>query len=111
MAKGIRKVGNDGDNVYDTDWYKESVAKAERGNREHIAKYERSFNGIMAKAGADGDDDGDDDAGTEKQADHHASTVADLLVEAGSFPHRAAALQHLLHKPTGHALLQRMHKT
>jgi hypothetical protein len=111
MAMGIRKVGNDGDNVYDTDWYKESVAKAERGNREHIAKYERSFNGIMAKAGADGDDDGDDDAGTEKQADHHASTVADLLVEAGSFPHRAAALQHLLHKPTGQALLQRMHKT
>jgi hypothetical protein len=43
-------------------------------------------------------------------SDHHASKVADLLVEAGSFPHRAAALQHLLHKPSGQALLQRMHK-
>src|SRR3984893_8864751 len=56
------------------------------------------------------DDDNDDDADIEKQADHHASTVADLLVEAGSFPHRAAALQHLLHKPEGQALLRRMHK-
>jgi hypothetical protein len=52
----------------------------------------------------------DDDDDIEKQADHHASTVAGLLVEAGSFPHRAAALQHLLHKPSGQALLARMHK-
>jgi hypothetical protein len=66
----------------------------------------------------DDDDDGvndddsvvDDDDDIEKQADHHASTVADLLVEAGSFPHRAAALQHLLHKPSGQALLSRMSK-
>jgi hypothetical protein len=42
--------------------------------------------------------------------DHHASKVADLLVEAGSHPDRAAALQHLLHKPSGQALLARMHK-
>jgi hypothetical protein len=56
MAMGIRKVGDDGDNVYDSEWYKESVVKAERGNREHIAKYDRSFNGIMAKADADGAD-------------------------------------------------------
>jgi hypothetical protein len=67
----------------------------------------------MAKADADGDeidrdDGGDDDAG--KRVDHHASTVANLLVEAGSFPHRAAALQHLLYKPSGQALLARMHK-
>jgi hypothetical protein len=61
---------------------------------------------VIDEAGGD-NDDGD----IEKQADHHASTVADLLVEAGSFPHRAAALQHLLHKPTGQALLQRMNKT
>jgi hypothetical protein len=54
------------------------------------------------------DDGGDDD--TEKRVDHHASTVADLLVEAGSFPHRAAALRHLLHKPSGQALLSRMNK-
>jgi hypothetical protein len=44
------------------------------------------------------------------KADHHASTVADLLVEAGSFPHRAAALTHLLHKPSGRALLASLHK-
>src|SRR4029077_3646352 len=28
----------------------------------------------------------------------------------GSFPHRATALQHLLHKPSGQALLSRMSK-
>jgi hypothetical protein len=55
-------------------------------------------------------DDDDVDGDIEKLADHHASAVANLLVEAGSFPHRAAALQHLLHKPSGQALLQRMHK-
>jgi hypothetical protein len=111
MAMGIRKVGNDSGSVYDTEWYKESVVKAERGNREHIARFDRSFNGIVAKADAksrDLADGGDDNVG--KLADHHASIVADLLVEAGSFPHRAAALRHLLHKPSGQALLARMHK-
>jgi hypothetical protein len=106
MAMGIKKVGDDSGSVYDSDWYKESVVKAERGNREHLAKHDRSFYGHLAKADAksrDLADGGDDDVG--KQADHHASTVADLLVEAGSFPHRAAALQHLLHKPSGQALL------
>jgi hypothetical protein len=94
--------------VYSEPWYKEQAAIAKRQNREHVAKYERSFNGIMAKADADGDEiDRDDDGGA---SDHHASKVADLLVEAGSFPHRAAALQHLLHKPSGQALLARMHK-
>src|ERR1700730_15396684 len=113
MAMGIRKVGDD--SVYDTEWYKESVVKAERGNREHIAKYDRSFAGIMAKGDAksrdlaDGDND-DNDAGTEKRADHHASTVADLLVESGRFPHRTAALDHLLNSPHGNALLARLHK-
>jgi hypothetical protein len=103
MATGIRKVGDDSDNVYDSDWYKESVVKAERGNREHLRRHDRSFAGIMAKADADGDDAG-------KRIDHSSSTIADLLVEAGSFPHRAAALQHLLHKPSGQALLARMSK-
>jgi hypothetical protein len=51
------------------------------------------------------DDNDDDDIG---KADHHASTVADLLVESGSFPHRAAALHHLLRKPGGQALLARL---
>jgi hypothetical protein len=113
MAMGIKKVRDDSDNVYDTEWYKESVVKAERGNREHVARYDRSFNGIMAKADAKSRDlaDGADDNGIGKFANHQASTVADLLVEAGSFSHRAAALQHLLHKPSGQALLARMHKS
>jgi hypothetical protein len=106
MANGINKI----DDVYDSDWYKAAVAKAERGNREHIAKYDRSFNGVMAKALAAGGRARDDDTGTEKRVVHNASTVADLLVEAKSFPHRAAALQHLLHSPQGQALLTRMHK-
>ena len=50
MAAGINKI----DNVYATEWYKEHVLKAERGNREHLARFDRSFNGVMAKAGADG---------------------------------------------------------
>jgi hypothetical protein len=41
-----------------------------------------------------GDDGGGDDGGS--GSDHPVSTVADLLVEAGSFPHRSAALHHLL---------------
>jgi hypothetical protein len=49
----------------------------------------------------------DDDIG---KVDHHASTVADLLVEAGSHPDRASALSYLLHKPSGQALLARQHK-
>jgi hypothetical protein len=57
-----------------------------------------------------GDDDDDDDAELEKGADHPASTVAGLLVEAGSFPDRATALHYLLRKPGGQALLARMHK-
>jgi hypothetical protein len=93
------------DDPHDSDWYKEHVAKAERQNREHVARYDRSFNGVMAKAmAADAPDD------QVPVSDHHASKVADLLVEAGSFPHRAAALQHLLHKPSGQALLARMNK-
>jgi hypothetical protein len=42
--------------VYATEWYREQVVKAERGNREHIAKFDRSFNGVMAKAAANGDE-------------------------------------------------------
>jgi hypothetical protein len=107
MAMGINKVGS----VYSEPWYRESVMKSERQNREHIARYDRSFNGIMAKAAADGDEtDRKRNDGGGGTSDHHASKVADLLVEAGSFPHRTAALQHLLHKPSGQALLSRMSK-
>jgi hypothetical protein len=97
------------DGVADDGWLREQIAIAEQ-NREHLAKHDRSFYGHLAKLAAAGDRERDDDAGTEKRVDHHASTVADLLVEAKSFPDRASALQHLLHKPSGQALLSRMHK-
>jgi hypothetical protein len=64
----------------------------------------RSFNEIVGKA------DDRDDSGGGGASDHHASKVADLLVEAGSHPDRASALSHLLHSPQGQALLARMHK-
>jgi hypothetical protein len=67
---------------------------------------DRFINKELDDEGADDrerDDDGGDDD-TKKRVDHQASTVANLLVEAGS------ALQHLLHKPSGQALLRRMHK-
>jgi Arc/MetJ-type ribon-helix-helix transcriptional regulator len=54
------------------------------------------------------DDDDDDDV--EKQTDHHASVVANLLVESGRFGSRSEALHHLLHKPGGRALLASLHK-
>ena len=106
MAMGIRKTGG----VYETEWHREQAAIAERGNREHLRAFDRSFYGHMAKAAAAGDRERDDDAGTEKRVDHHASTVADLLVESGRFPHRTAALDHLLNSPHGNALLARLHK-
>jgi hypothetical protein len=68
----------------------------------------RSFNEIM-KAMADHDDASDDPI-RPPAATHHASTVADLLVESGRFPHRTAALDHLLNSPHGNALLARLHK-
>jgi hypothetical protein len=61
----------------------------------------------MAKAD---DDDAGSDAGSGGATDHHASVVADLLVESGKYPHRAAALHHVLHSARGQALLARMHK-
>jgi hypothetical protein len=56
------------------------------------------------------DEDADDDDDDVGKADHHASVVADLLVESGRFTDRPEALHHLLHKPAGQALLARMHK-
>src|ERR1700730_15180769 len=99
----------------DTPRSKPHVERAARRLRKYQeTKNERSFNAVlarmeMAKDDADGDND-DNDAGTEKRADHHASTVADLLVESGRFPHRTAALDHLLNSPHGNALLARLHK-
>ena len=40
--------------------------------------------------------------------DHHASVVADLLVESGEFPSRQQALRHLLMTARGAAHLQRL---
>jgi hypothetical protein len=100
MAAGINKI--------DDGWLREQIAISECMNKEHIAKFDRSFLGAMAKFA---DDERErDDAGTEKRVDHHASTIADLLVESGRFPHRTAALDHLLNTPHGQALLQRMSK-
>jgi hypothetical protein len=56
----------------------------------------------------DDDDDDDDDDAVGKQ--HYASTVANLLVEAGSHPDRASALHHLLREPSGRALLASLRK-
>jgi hypothetical protein len=55
-------------------------------------------------------DDAPDDPIRPPVSDHHANKVADLLVEAGSHPDRASALDHLLHTSRGQALLSRMHK-
>jgi hypothetical protein len=74
-----------------------------------------SFNAVLARMEAEelakvDDDAGDRNAGGGGASDHHASKVADLLVEAGKYPHRAAALDHILHSASGQALLSRMKK-
>jgi hypothetical protein len=92
--------------IYSEPWYREQVLKAERQNREHLRAFDRSFMGKLLA----GDERERDDDGTEKRVDHHASTVADLLVESGRFPHRTAALDHLLNSSRGQALLQRTRK-
>jgi hypothetical protein len=77
----------------------------EREQRRTREAFEKIF---QAKAaGDDADDEPDDQAPV---GDHHASKVADLLVESGKYPHRAAALDHLLHSASGQALLSRMNK-
>jgi hypothetical protein len=94
--------------VYSEPWYREQVAKAERGNREHVARYERSFDGIMAKA--DDRENGDrNDGGGGGASDHALSRLADLTVESGKFSSRAEALNWLISHPNGHAFT-RLHK-
>jgi hypothetical protein len=74
--------------------------------------YNKFLRIFMGKA--DDEDEADHDASDDPirapVSDHHASKVADLLVETGRYPHRAAALDHLLHDNRGQALLARMHK-
>jgi hypothetical protein len=87
-----------------TEWHRREIEKAERTHAEHLARHDRSFYGCLAKA------DHDEDDGGGSATDHHASKVADLLVEAGSHSDRASALAYLLHNSHGQALLNRMHK-
>jgi hypothetical protein len=95
---------------YDSSWESDRVNQINRARFDADAALDQNEE-LLGQDDEDKESDEDaDDEELEKQADHHASTVADLLVEAGSFPHRAAALQHLLHKPSGQALLARMHK-
>jgi DNA-binding ferritin-like protein len=59
---------------------------------------------------ADAADDGGDDAGdrSDSLADHPIALIARLLVASGGQPDIASALHHLLHKPSGQALLTRL---
>jgi hypothetical protein len=78
------------------------IAESVRQCREWLAK------NLGDLADAERGDEGDDDGGG--TSDHYASKIADLLVEAGSFPDRRRALGHLLHHKDGRALLDRLHK-
>jgi hypothetical protein len=77
---------------------------------ERAARAKRHRYGAYLKIFASKADDGNGDDANVGVSDHHASKVADLLVESGKYPHRAAALDHLLHSSRGAALLQRLHK-
>src|SRR5262249_23604953 len=65
--------------------------------------------GIEVDKGADEEEPVDEvvDSGN----DHHASKVADLLVESGKHPDRQSALDHLLHTAHGAATLRRLSKS
>jgi hypothetical protein len=108
------------------EWQKEQAAIAEEQNELHLRKHAppwRLFNEVFAEntaksfaAVARGDeaDRRDEETPADELVDggndHHASKVADLLVESGKHPNRAAALDHLLHTAHGAALLRRLHK-
>jgi hypothetical protein len=76
-----------------------------------IRKFKRIFAG-EADDDADRDHDASNDPVRAPAGDHHhASKVADLLVEAGIAPDRATALRHLLRSHDGAALLHRLART
>jgi len=132
-----RDTSADDDDVYQTDWYTEQAAIAERQNEEHVRKHAptwRSFNEVLAErtaksfaATARGDeadrrdeetsvdelgDGGDGDSVADGNGNEHpAHRVADLLIEAGQFSDRAKALEYLLTNPRGAAMLQRLSKS
>jgi len=102
------RVKRDDDDVHETGWYKRQAAIAERQNEEHVrrnAKIGKSFDEVMA------DRDASEDPQRAPAVEHHASRIADLLVEAGHHPNRRAALDHLLHSARGAALLRRLNKS
>jgi hypothetical protein len=68
------------------------------------------FKHYLAKAEVAADRDVSENPRHAPVVEHHASKVADLLVEAGSFPTREQALAHLLHHKDGAALLRRLSK-
>src|SRR5262245_8911951 len=108
------------------EWHRGQARIAEEQNELHLRKHARnwrSFNEVLAEntaksfaAVARGDeaDRRDEETPADELVDggndHHASKVADLLVESGKHPDRQAALDHLLHTASGQALLRRMHK-
>jgi hypothetical protein len=105
---GVKIVLMKRDDGGSDDWAREQREISERMNREHVARYDRSFNGVMAKAVADRDelDRNDGDGAT----NHPIVQIATLLVASGKFSNHTQALDHLLNSPHGNALLARLHK-
>jgi hypothetical protein len=91
------------------------LEEAHKHESEPVHKY-RLFNDVMKSFTADarGDEADDQDEATSVDElagnDHHASKVADLLIESGSHKNRQDALAYLLHHPRGAAMLQRLNK-
>src|SRR5262245_12623531 len=120
----IMKRDTSGADDFD-EWHREQAAIAQRQNEEHLRedaereerdervckaarkRFQENWNKAFAD---DAQTDGDGDPVAGGGNDHHASKVADLLVESGKHPDRQAALDHLLHTASGQALLRRMHK-
>ena len=74
----------------------DSIVELDRDSAAALSETFEQFRDYMAKSSDNGEG-----------GDHHASKVADLLVESGSFETRKAALAHLLHHKNGAALLRR----
>ena len=78
-----------------------SYAATARGDEADMQDEKTSADELVS------DDDNDDDV----EKEHHASKVADLLVESGKHPDRQSALDHLLHTAHGAAMLRRLAKS
>ena len=116
----IMKRDTSGDDDFD-EWHREQAAIAERMNEEHLredAEREERDERVRSAARKRFTENWNKafalDAGDETVSagnDHHASKVADLLVESGSHNTREDALAYLLHHKDGAALLRRLHKS